>query len=99
MIRIISPGIPKYEYTHTCPECMCVYTYSQEDICHDYSLTMSNLPYIICPCCGVRNNITQYIPYNPLKKEPYEWWKVTCYHDTAETKRPLHEGDCQDEQN
>lgn len=74
MIKIIKPGIPQYEYTNTCSECMCVYSYQNEDIFRDYNLTTSFLAYIICPYCGARNSISTYIP----PKQPYEYWKITC---------------------
>ena len=79
MIKIIRPGIPKYEYTNTCPECTCMYSYTNEDILQDYSLTMANLPYILCPCCGAHNTICNYI--TPHK--PYEYWKITCDTETT----------------
>lgn len=93
MIKIIRPGIPKYEYTNTCSECMCMYSYHNEDIKHDYSLTISTTPYIICPCCGAKNPIYNYI--TPAK--PYEYWKITC--DNTEMNSYMNmlkivEGDC-----
>lgn len=71
MIKILSPGIhAKQEvYTHTCPTCMCIYSYNREDILYDYTLSTKN-PYLYCPCCGAYNHIYMYIPYD-FSKEIY----------------------------
>lgn len=72
MIKIITPGITN-KYTNTCDKCMCVYEYSIEDVLRGWDYMA--LPYIMCPYCGARNNLHQYIPYRPEDSDKY---KVTC---------------------
>ena len=74
MVRIITPGVST-KYTNTCPHCMCVYEYEENDVLHGYGLTTTENAYIMCPYCGRRNNIYTRIPYNPY---PYEYTKIYC---------------------
>ena len=65
-MKIIKMG--KINTQVTCEKCGCIYEYEDEDIRHDYSLTIGS-SFVYCPCCGIKHNIWSissptYIPYS-----------------------------------
>lgn len=74
-MKIIKQGILNL-YKGTCPYCNCEYEYDDADIQEEYGLTSTgNYNYVICPCCGKKNLISNYTrkwdypyypPYGPI---------------------------------
>ena len=57
-MKIIKEGKTPKTHTNTCPLCSCEYEYEDSDIHTSDGLTTATIPYVICPWCGKRNNIS-----------------------------------------
>lgn len=68
MKEIIRPGNGgiKIKYNNTCPYCHCEYTYEEDDVFTDYSLTA--MACVTCPSCGGKNLAAIISPLNHISR-------------------------------